>query len=80
MRGREKERGRDLEIVIITYTNEKLITPQLAAQAVLLEAERRGQHAASERLGAVIGNCGRQDGPNSVTVEKNQQLRGKNRL
>lgn len=60
---RERETGRkgkqDFEIVIIAYTNEKLITPQLAAQTVLLEAERRGQHAASERLGGVLGICGR---------------------
>lgn len=45
-RGRER-RGRckqDCKIVIIAYTNEKLITPQLAEQTVLLKAGRRGQH------------------------------------
>lgn len=55
-RERERKKGKqDCEIVIIAYTNEKLITPQLAAQAVLVEAERRGQHAASVRLGGVWG-------------------------
>lgn len=66
-RGRDKERyttseterkrkgKQDCEIDIIAYTNEKLITPQLAVQTVLLEAERRGQHAASVKLRGIWG-------------------------
>lgn len=50
---RERERKQDCKIVIIAYTNDKLITPQLAVQTVLLEAECRGQHAASVRPGGV---------------------------
>ena len=53
-RERKGKGKQDCEIVIIAYTNEKLITPQLAAQTVLLEAERRGQHVASVRLGGVL--------------------------
>lgn len=49
---RERERGgkQDSEIVIIADTNENLITPRQAAQAVLPEAECRGQRAARVRL------------------------------
>ena len=52
-RERESERGgrQDCKIVIIAHTNEELITPQLAAQTVLLMLVCRGQHAASARLG-----------------------------
>lgn len=48
---REKEGTQDCEIVIIAYTNEKLITLQLPAQTVLLQTEHRGHHAASVRFG-----------------------------
>lgn len=71
---KEREGKQDSKIVIIAYTNEKLITLQLAAQTVLLQTECRGQHVASLRLGG-IGGSGRADGPKTITTEENQQLR-----
>lgn len=47
-----RKRGtQDCEILIIAYTEQKLITLQLAAQPVLVSTERRGRYEASVTLG-----------------------------
>lgn len=59
-REREIERCKqDCKIVIIAYTNEKLITPQLAAQTVFLKAGRRGQHISISKAWRCLGTWSR---------------------